>query len=97
MGCHNSKPSEKQKSAEEIPLVRAPRRKSDPLTPEEIEQRIDSSSCVKRIKFKDYSISYAYVCQRGYYPDCKCKEFCYYFIILRYYLLLIYVLIVIIV
>ena len=72
MGCNNSK--EDTAHATEVVSSRAPpsRRKSNgPLTPQEIEQRIDSCDVVKELNFEDFSMKYAYVCQRGYYPDCK--------------------------
>lgn len=67
MGCSNSK--------EETTAVAAPppqkRKSNGPLTAKEIEKRIDAPSSSKLLKFDDFSMRYAYVCQRGYYPDCE--------------------------
>lgn len=69
MGCNHSK----GKDQTDVLVPRpAQKRKSDgPLTAKEIEKRIDASSETKLLKFEEFSMRYAYVCQRGYYPDGK--------------------------
>lgn len=76
MGCSNSKDEATAQNTEVVPPRPAVKRRSNntgPLTLQEIEQRIDSSAESKLLKFEEFSIKYAYVCQRGYYPDCKRK------------------------
>mmetsp|Transcript_26290 Transcript_26290/g.44354 ORF Transcript_26290/g.44354 Transcript_26290/m.44354 type:complete len:1053 (-) Transcript_26290:234-3392(-) len=72
MGCSNSKDETPTQNTEVVPPRPAVKRRSNntgPLTLQEIEQRIDSSADSKVLKFEEFSIKYAYVCQRGYYPD----------------------------
>ena len=69
MGCNNSK---EESQTEVLPPRPSQKRNSGgPLSAKEIEQRIDASPATKLLKFDDFSMRYAYVCQRGYYPDCK--------------------------
>lgn len=47
------------------------RTKSTPLSDVELQQRIESSGQAQQITIGGVSMSYAFLSQRGYYPDCK--------------------------
>ena len=68
MGCGSSlnvrsKVADKESASNQI-------EDNSPLTPEQIRQRIVSSETSIRLKItQSISIEYAFVSQRGYYPD----------------------------
>jgi hypothetical protein len=68
MGCSNS--SQLKKLPNKMPA--ASRSSGAPLTPQEILSRIDAIKQSTVITIANYQMNYAYVSQRGYYPDCKC-------------------------
>lgn len=51
----------------------ARRSSAPPMTKTEIHKRIESIDETRRIKFGGVSVRYAYLSQRGYYPDGECR------------------------
>ena len=76
MGCNQSTDSTKKPSG-------AGRRTSNPMSKQEIHKRIDSIEKTCTANFGGVSVRYAYLSQRGYYPDGKFV--CKYMILLQYY------------
>lgn len=84
MGCGSSthvRPSEEVIQ----PTARDTHDEANPLSPEEITSRIVSSGTSHSVKLNDeLKIAYAYVSQRGYYPNCKYSlEMCILFVLIR--------------
>ena len=68
MGCINSKSktvAKKTTVAKDVTIETT----NSPLTSQDIEMRIDCSKDIQTINLGSVAISYAWVSQRGYYPD----------------------------
>lgn len=66
MGCSSSRPADAAAKKKQG----AHRRDSvPPMTKKEIDKRIDSIDKTCAAKFGGVSVRYAYLSQRGYYPD----------------------------
>lgn len=72
MGGCCSKPVKRNTSAEEDEVTRNTH--VPPLSPQEIKMRIEASPQSSTHDFSNFSITYAFVSQRGYYPDAPDKE-----------------------
>lgn len=64
MGCNQSSNADKSASGG--------RRSSAPLTKPQIDKRIDSIKETCTATFGGVNVRYAYLSQRGYYPDGTC-------------------------
>jgi hypothetical protein len=64
MGCTNSKPQ----AVEQANL------KPNPLTSQQIKARSDCPLDARHLEIGDIKTRYAWVSQRGYYPDSKCER-----------------------
>lgn len=72
MGCSNSKPEKSVvKSTEQPAIVRDGSLKPVPLTALEIQARIECPTEMKLLEIGGFKMKYAWVSQRGYYPDCE--------------------------
>jgi hypothetical protein len=75
VGCINSKDNIDENlhdTASSSLLVSLPRTSTkSPLSEKEIESRIECSDEAQIMKIGKIVYRYAYVSQRGYYPDCK--------------------------
>jgi len=72
MGCTNSKPqSNKSVTQNESALAKEGSLKAIPLTAQEIQARIECPNESKPLEIGGLKMKYAWVSQRGYYPDCK--------------------------
>jgi hypothetical protein len=70
MGCAASLGTGATKVADHKSVAMA--KGGSPLTPEEIQSRIECSEKAARLRLtKSLQIEYAFVSQRGYYPDGK--------------------------
>jgi hypothetical protein len=73
VGCINSKDNidQNRDTASSSLLVPLPRASTkSPLSDKEIESRIECSAEAQIMKIGQIVYRYAYVSQRGYYPDC---------------------------
>ena len=74
MGCSSSKPAtreQQQPSASSPKTVVRNVRTNAPLSKSEIQQRIEAPTATAEIEIDGLRIRYAWVSQRGYYPECK--------------------------
>lgn len=66
MGCINSSPNR----GSQDPTRTTAQRNSNPLTEKEIQARIDAPKHTQTVTIGGVTYKYAWVSQRGYYPDC---------------------------
>ena len=71
MGCCNSKSNSNSKRGSKTGGDIVLETTNSPLSPYEIECRVEASKVVQTINLGDIAISYAWLSQRGYYPDGK--------------------------
>jgi len=71
MGCNNSTSAPTVvETYEEIPSPKS----NGPLSSKELQQRIETCDDAMVMNFNAFSIRFAFLSQRGYYPDCKIYE-----------------------
>ncbi len=72
MGCTNSKQEKSvAKNTDQPVAVRESSLKPVPLTLQEIQARIECPTEMKLLEIGGFKMKYAWVSQRGYYPDCE--------------------------
>jgi hypothetical protein len=69
MGCLNSKAADSSAKAKAAARADVIEETHSPLNASEIESRIERSALVQNINLGALGISYAWMSQRGYYPD----------------------------
>jgi hypothetical protein len=74
MGCCSSKPEQHVAVKAPAPLRDATSNGEEPMTNDEIEKRIECAEESKSITLGGIKIRYAYLSQRGYYPEGKNNE-----------------------